>query len=221
MLKNKIYVLILLTFIIAGINYVRANNDSTPLLGKVIYLDPGHGGTDPGAMYGGIMEKDINLEITKKLQNKLLKMGAIVYITRDGDYDLSVINTNNHKRSDLSRRANLINKSKCDIFLSIHLNAEDTNTWRGAQVFYNDNNKKNKTIAQIFQKKFKENLNSHRNYKKANDLYLQKRISLPGVLLEIGFLSNANERYLLKQNYYQNKIVDVITSGLIEYFENN
>lgn len=121
----------------------------------------------------------------------------------------------------MSRRANLINKSKCDIFLSIHLNAEDTNTWRGAQVFYNDNNKKNKTIAQIFQKKFKENLNSHRNYKKANDLYLQKRISLPGVLLEIGFLSNANERYLLKQNYYQNKIVDVITSGLIEYFENN
>ena len=157
MLKNKIYVLILLLFIVIGINYVSANNDNMPLFGKVIYLDPGHGGKDPGAMYGGIMEKDINLEITKKLQNKLLKMGAIVYTTRDGDYDLSAINTSNHKRSDLSRRSNLINKSKCDIFLSIHLNAEDTNTWRGAQVFYNNSNQKNKVIAGIFQKKFKDN----------------------------------------------------------------
>ena len=219
MLKNKIYVLILLFFIVIGINYVSANNDSMPLFGKVIYLDPGHGGKDPGAMYGGIMEKDINLEITKKLQNKLLKMGAIVYTTRDGDYDLSAINTSNHKRSDLSRRSNLINKSKCDIFLSIHLNAEDTNTWRGAQVFYNNSNQKNKVIAGIFQKKFKDNLNSSRNYKKANDLYLQKRIKQPGVLLEIGFLSNANERYLLKQDNYQYKIADTIISALIEYFD--
>lgn len=218
MLKYKIYVLILLLITLSSISYISARNNSLPLLGKVIYLDAGHGGLDPGAMYGGIKEKNINLEITKKLEEKLLKMGAIVYMTRTGDYDLSAINTNNRKRSDLSRRSNAINKSNCDIFLSIHLNAEDTNTWKGAQVFYDDTNDENKKIAEIFEKIFKRNLGSHRNMKKVSELYLQRRVNRPGVLLEVGFLSNANERYLLTKDYYQNKIVNTIADGLIEYF---
>ena len=218
MLKYKIYVLILLLVTLSSISYISARNNSLPLLGKVIYLDAGHGGLDPGAMYGGIKEKNINLEITKKLEEKLLKMGAIVYMTRTGDYDLSAINTNNRKRSDLSRRSNAINKSNCDIFLSIHLNAEDTNTWKGAQVFYDDTNDENKKIAEIFEKIFKRNLGSHRNMKKVSELYLQRRVNRPGVLLEVGFLSNANERYLLTKDYYQSKIVNTIADGLIEYF---
>ena len=218
MLKYKIYVLILLLITLSSISYISARNNSLPLLGKVIYLDAGHGGLDPGAMYGGIKEKNINLEITKKLEEKLLKMGAIVYMTRTGDYDLSAINTNNRKRSDLSRRSNAINKSNCDIFLSIHLNAEDTNTWKGAQVFYDDTNDENKKIAEIFEKIFKRNLGSHRNMKKVSELYLQRRVNRPGVLLEVGFLSNANERYLLTKDYYQSKIVNTIADGLIEYF---
>lgn len=169
-------------------------------------------------MYSGIMEKDINLEISKKLETKLISLGAIVYLTRYDDYDLSVNNTINRKRSDLSRRGNIINKSDCDIFLSIHLNAEDTGTWRGAQVFYDDTNENNEEIAKIFQKQFKKYLNSNRNYKKTDVLYLQKRIERPGVLLEVGFLSNANDRYLLKQDSYQQKIVTTITNGLLEYF---
>ena len=139
-------------------------------------------------------------------------------MTRTGDYDLSAINTNNRKRSDLSRRSNAINKSNCDIFLSIHLNAEDTNTWKGAQVFYDDTNDENKKIAEIFEKIFKRNLGSHRNMKKVSELYLQRRVNRPGVLLEVGFLSNANERYLLTKDYYQSKIVNTIADGLIEYF---
>lgn len=218
MLKYKIYVLILFILIVFSISYIRASNNNLPLFGKVIYLDAGHGGLDPGAMYGGVKEKDINLEITKKLQEKLSEMGAIVYMTRADDYDLASINTNNRKRSDLSRRVNIINRSNCDLFLSIHLNAEDTNTWKGAQVFYDDTNEENKEIAKIFQKYFKKYLGSKRNIKKVNDLYLQKRIKRPGVLLEVGFLSNANERYLLKQEYYQNKIVTTITNGILKYF---
>lgn len=218
MLKYKIYVLILFLLTLGSINYIHAQNNELPLLGKVIYIDPGHGGVDPGAMYSGIMEKDINLEISKKLETKLISLGAIVYLTRYDDYDLSVNNTINRKRSDLSRRGNIINKSDCDIFLSIHLNAEDTGTWRGAQVFYDDTNENNEEIAKIFQKQFKKYLNSNRNYKKTDVLYLQKRIERPGVLLEVGFLSNANDRYLLKQDSYQQKIVTTITNGLLEYF---
>lgn len=218
MFKYKIYVLILFLLTLGSINYIHAQNNELPLFGKVIYIDPGHGGVDPGAMYGGIMEKNINLEISKKLETKLISLGAIVYLTRYDDYDLSVNHTINRKRSDLSRRGNIINQSDCDIFLSIHLNAEDTGTWRGAQVFYDDTNEKNEEIAKIFQKQFKKTLNSHREYKKTDVLYLQKRIERPGVLLEVGFLSNANDRYLLKQDSYQQKIVTTITNGLLEFF---
>lgn len=218
MLKYKIYVLILFLLTLGSINFIHAQNNELPLLGKVIYLDPGHGGVDPGAMYSGVKEKDINLEISKKLETKLMSLGAIVYLTRYGDYDLSVNNTINRKRSDLSRRGNIINKSDCDIFLSIHLNAEDTGTWRGAQVFYDDTNEENEEIAKIFQNQFKKYLNSSREYKKTDVLYLQKRIERPGILLEVGFLSNANDRYLLKQDSYQQKIVTTITNGLLEYF---
>ena len=218
MLK-KIYVLFLLLIVLFFYKNIVAKNIELPFFGKVIYLDPGHGGIDPGALYGGIKEEDINLEITKKLQEKLLKLGAIVYITRDGDYDLSSIYTNNRKRSDLSRRANIINKSNCDLFLSIHLNAEDTNTYKGAQVFYSNTNKDNKIIADIFQNNFKKRLNSKRKVKKANNLYLERKVKRPGVLLEVGFISNANERYLLKQPYYQDKINNVIVESIQTYFD--
>ena len=198
---------------------MSANEESLPLLNKIIYIDPGHGGLDPGAMYSGVMEKNINLEISKKLEERFFSLGAIVYMTRYGDYDLSVNNTINRKRSDLSRRRNIINRSNCDLFISIHLNAEETNIYKGAQVFYSDNNEQNIVIAKIFQQEFKEQLNSTRKYKLNNGLYLQKKITRPGVLLEVGFLSNSNERYLLKQNNYQQKIVNTITSATINYFK--
>ena len=218
MYKYKVLLLCLFLILLFGLDRVDAKLNTLPLKNKVIYLDPGHGGKDPGAMYKSIMEKNINLEISNNLKKILEKNGASVYLTREGDYDLSVPNTINRKRSDLSRRSNIINKSLCDIFLSIHLNAESTGTWSGAQVFYDDINPENEKIAKIMQQVFKENLNTKRKYKESTDLYLQKRINRPGVLLELGFLSNANDRYLLKQKFYQNKLSNVIMQGLIRYF---
>lgn len=219
-MRYKIYVLILFIFGIYSLNFTHALTNDLPLFGKVIYLDIGHGGNDPGAMYKDVMEKDINLEVGKILEEKLMEKGAIVYLTRYDDYNLSVTYTSNIKRSDLSRRGNLINKSLCDLFLSIHLNAESTGVWKGAQVFYNSKLEKNKKIAEIIQKAFKNNLGSTRKAKIDNTLYLLKRIERPGVLLELGFLSNASERYLLKQQWYQNKIADTITSAISSYFLN-
>lgn len=217
-MKKKNIIIVMMFLFALVFNIIKADNSNLPLFGKVIYIDPGHGGLDPGALYGGIKEKDINLEISKKLDNGLTKLGAIVYMTRDGDYDLSAIRTNNRKRSDLSRRVNLINKSKCDIFLSIHLNAEDTNSWKGAQVFYDDINSSNKKLAMVLQQQLKRDLKTSRKIKKVDKLYLQKRITVPGVLIEIGFLSNPNERYLLKSNNYQEKVVNSITKGILLYF---
>ena len=219
MLRYKICVLFLLIIGICTFDFVSADTNDLPLFGKVIYIDAGHGGVDPGAMYKDIMEKDINLSISKILEDKLTKLGAIVYLTRYGDYDLAVNNTINRKRSDLSRRGNIINRSMCDLFVSIHLNAESTGVWRGAQVFYDDINDRNEVFAKILQDNFKERLNSNREYKLSNDLYLQKRIKQPGVLIEVGFLSNASDRYLLKQESYQNKVATIIADSMIEYFE--
>lgn len=172
-------------------------------------------------MYKNIMEKDINLSISKILEDKLTKLGAVVYLTRYGDYDLAVNNTINRKRSDLSRRGNIINRSMCDLFVSIHLNAESTGIWRGAQVFYDDVNEKNEEFAKILQSNLKKSLYSKRDYKLTNDMYLQKRVERPGVLIEVGFLSNANDRYLLKQESYQNKVANVIADSMIKYFNKN
>ena len=75
-----------------------------PLLNKVIYIDPGHGGKDPGSIYKDIFEKDINLEICLKLKKELENKGARVYLTRDGDYDLSTPNTTTRKKACQERR---------------------------------------------------------------------------------------------------------------------
>lgn len=220
MIKNKIIYLIITILSIISFSGIYAQNEEFSLLGKIIYIDPGHGGTDPGAIYKDIYESNINLNISKKLYNLLLSKGAIVYLTRDGNYDLSVTNAINRKRSDLSRRANIINKSDCDLYISIHLNAESTGIWRGAQVFYDDINPKNEKIAKIMQEELSRTLNTNRKYKETNEMYLHKRVERPGVLIEVGFLSNANERYLLTKDYYQDRIATTITNGIIKYFNN-
>ncbi len=219
MWQYKIMVLFFLLLGICTFDYSYAKERSYPLKNKVIYIDPGHGGSDPGAMYREIEEKVINLDISKQLRTKLQELGATVYLTREDDYDLSVPHTINHKRSDLSRRGNIINKSECDLFLSIHLNADPANSMKGAQVFYHSRNKENEKIAKIFQELFHEQLYSKREYKRANDLYLLNRIERPGVLLELGFLSNSSERYLLQTKDYQHKLVNVITDGVLQYLQ--
>jgi len=216
MLKYRIGVLFIFIVSLCAIGFVRAID--VPLFGRVIYLDPGHGGLDPGAIYKDLKESEINLSISKKLQVELEKLGAIVYLTRKGDYDLAVPNTINRKRSDLSRRGNIINKSNCDLYLSIHLNAEVSSTWRGAQVFYDDVNTKNILLAKIIQEEFRKELYSRRKIKEITEMYLSKRVKVPGVLLEIGYISNPNDRYLLKQDSYQNKVSKIVVNALLKYF---
>ena len=215
-MKNKIFCLLLFLISLYTIGIINALN--LPLLGKVIYIDPGHGGTDPGALYNDLYEADLNLQISLKIQTELEKNGAIVYLTRYGDYDLSVKNAINRKRSDLSRRANIINDSKADVYLSIHLNSDISSTWQGAQAFYDIVNDNNEILAKIMQEQFRIDLKTNREYKEINGHYLYQRVKIPGVLLEVGFISNPNERYLLKQESYQEKIAISIKKGLINYF---
>lgn len=218
MTKYKVFVFTIFLLSLLSFGYVYAENNHS-LKNKIIYLDPGHGGADPGTIYKDIHEADINLKIAEKLKEKLETEGATVYMTRYGDYDLSVPYAENRKRSDLSRRGNIINRSDCDMYLSIHLNSGSSPSWQGAQVFYDDIHEENKKIAEIMQKELSKTLHSNKKYKLTNEMYLHKRIERPGVLIEVGFLSNPNERYLLQQDSYQEKAANSILVGMKQYFE--
>ena len=217
---KKGYMLFLLIISLCSFSFVGANKSeyNLELLGKVIYIDPGHGGADPGTVYKDIYEKDINLDIWLKLQKVLESEGAIVYLTRYGDYDLSN-NSYSRKKSDLNNRAKIINASGADIYISIHLNSISSSTWKGAQVFYDDVNEKNIEIANLFQEQLKTDLKTTREVKEISTMLMNRKIKVPGILIEAGFLSNPNDRYLLRQDDYQYKICNSIRNGLIKYFK--
>jgi len=217
---KKYHTIIIVSFMIMLFSFYKVDaivNDF-PLLGKIIYLDAGHGGKDPGAISNGILEKDINLIITKKLASELERNGAIVLLTREDDYDLSDPKANLRKRNDLAKRAKLINDSNCDLFLSIHLNAYSSEKWRGLQIFYDDGNSENKKIAEILSEQIKNDIKNVREIKNVNDYYMYSRVKRPGVLIEVGFITNPDDRYLLRQEDYQKTLVKSITKGVENYF---
>lgn len=218
---KKYYSIFLLILTICTFSFVNATTKQSDLIliSKVIYIDPGHGGLDPGTVYKDIYEKDINLEICLKLKNALEEEGAIVYLTRYGDYDLSNNNAYSRKKSDLNNRAKIINASNADLYISIHLNSISSSTWSGAQVFYDDVNLKNKDLAILMQNQLKEDLNTKREVKEITTMLMNRKITIPGVLIEAGFLSNPNDRYLLQKSDYQYKVVESIKKGIIKYFD--
>ena len=216
--KYKITLLILFLIILFSVNQVNAYVNDFPLLCKTIYLDAGHGGKDPGAIYDNVYEKDINLDIVKKLQFELEKMGAVVLLTRDDDYDLASIDAKKRKQSDLLKRANLINESKCDMYISIHLNAYSSTKWSGLQIFYDDINPNNKILAEIMNETLKSNLKTVREIKRENGYFMYHKINVPGILIESGFITNSNDRYKLKDSNYQTILARNIVLGVVNYF---
>lgn len=197
---------------------VTVDSKELPLFQKVITVDPGHGGRDPGTRYGNILEKDLNLEISKVLQEELAKEGAIVYLIREEDVDFSKDTDYLKKRGDLKRRINFIESKKSDIYLSIHLNWYNDYYYGGAEILYNNINKKNKILAEDLRSSLIANKIKTRELKTTN-LYLYSNTKVPGVLLECGFLSNKNDRYLLQTKKYQEKFSKAITKGVISYFK--
>ena len=219
--------LIALVFII---RYQFISEDSSspwhlPLSGKVIILDPGHGGIDGGAVSkGGLLEKDLTLNISLKLRDYLQEAGALVFMTREEDKDLANAGTKrvrHRKAEDLKRRVELINTTGGDLFISVHLNAIPSPRWRGAQTFYYMPNKNNEVIAKFIQDELRYNLeNTERLAKPIDNIFLLKHAEIPGALVEVGFLSNADEAALLETEKYQQKVAASIYQGLMRYFTN-
>ena len=193
-----------------------------PLSGKVIMIDPGHGGPDGGAGDEDALEKDIALKVSLKMKEYLEGQGALVLMTREEDKDLAAKSTRGYskrKTEDLKKRLEIINKSEADFFISVHLNSIPSPRWSGAQTFYAPHHKENARAAKFIQDEFKRNLqNTTREAKPINNVYIIKHAKKPGVLVEVGFLSNPTEKANLKKDTYQNKLAESIYLGLLRYF---
>ncbi len=218
-MKKILFILLIFSFILLTIFKVDANNLTYPLIGKSIVIDPGHGGVDNGTSSSGVKEDDINLAISLLLKDELEKNGAMVILTREGDYDLSKPNALFRKKSDFDNRIKLINNSGSNLYLSIHLNYFQRSSYYGPQVFYTTNIKSNEVIAKYLQENLNKTLNTKRETKiTSNSNYMYGKLNVPGVLIECGFLSNAKERANLQKKDYQEKISLIITKSIIDYY---
>jgi N-acetylmuramoyl-L-alanine amidase len=192
-----------------------------PLSGKIIYIDPGHGGPDGGAGDKDALEKDIALNVSLMIRDYLQEQGALVLMTREEDKDLADEDTKGYSRrkvEDLHKRLNLINESEADMFLSIHLNSIPSPKWSGAQTFYNPKFEENKALAKAIQGEITRNLeNTSREAKGLQSVYILKHSKKAGALVEIGFLSNPEERKRLLEEEYQEKVAASIYQGVLNY----
>lgn len=195
---------------------------SLPLAGKVIVIDPGHGGPDGGAVGSDdTLEKDVALSVSKYLRDYLQQAGALVYMTRETDKDLAANTTSGlarRKSEDIRQRVNFIQGKDADFFVSIHLNATPSNQWHGAQTFYYHQYDQSEQLAKLIQAEIKRNLgNTNREALAINGIYILKHAKTPGALVEIGFLSNNHERELLKTVKYQEKMAASLYEGILRY----
>ena len=186
---------------------------------KVIYIDPGHGGKDGGGISStGVYEKHINLSISYYLKSLLENSGYVVKMTRYSDYDLASYNSKNRKQEDITKRIKLVNDANTLLFVSIHCNIYTSSSIRGAQSFYNGNNKESERLSNKIQSKLKTILqNTNRESNSITGKYLIDNSSNVGCLVEVGFLSNNDELALLVQNSYQQQLAYAIYLGIIDY----
>jgi N-acetylmuramoyl-L-alanine amidase len=188
----------------------------SPVGKKIIVIDAGHGGVDPGAVSSsGTREDKLNLLIAYKLRRYLDNEGAKVVMTRKSDQALG-----SNKREDMRKRIEIIKGSDADIVVSIHLNKFQQSKYYGAQTFYMSGNEEGKILAQCIQSQLIRVLDrgNTRQIKSVSNLLILKAGDAPSVIVECGFLSNPEEERLLKTDDYQEKVAWAIYCGIVDYF---
>lgn len=191
----------------------------------LIVLDAGHGGLDSGAVgKTGLLEKDVNLSVVKHLQQLLEMSGFRTVLTRTEDisiYDPGTEGIRNQKLSDMDNRLEIVQSYPDSIFLCIHQNNYTDPQYFGGQMFYNNNNPDNRTLAQIMQNRFAQLQHGNdREIKLTGDeLFLLKSNPNPSLMIECGFMSNPDEEAKLGTAEYQQQLAFTIYSGVLEYLD--
>lgn len=187
---------------------------------KVVVLDAGHGGEDPGKVgNGNIYEKDINLAIAGYAKTYLEQNDYRVVMTRETDESLGTTSRGFDKNGDMRSRLQAIEDAEALVAVSIHQNSFTDGSVEGAQVFYHESSKGGQMLARSIQESMWERLDSEkkREIKSDNSYYLLKNSSIPMVIVECGFLSNSRELELLQQEEYQKQIAWAIYMGIEKY----
>lgn len=180
---------------------------TSPVYRKVIMIDAGHGGEDPGAVGpNGTKEKDINLEIAYQLRGLLEQAGATVLMTRTGDYQVP-----------LHDRPKMANEAGPDIFVSIHNNSYMRDS-TGTETYYFTTNRNSKALAENIHSELIKGLGLPDRRVRVNDFVVVRDTLAPSVLLEIAFLSNPKEEKLLLDPGFRLKAAESIRRGIFKYF---
>jgi N-acetylmuramoyl-L-alanine amidase len=193
----------------------------------IIIIDAGHGGEDGGAIgKDNILEKDINLQIAKMLDEMLRSAGYRTIMTRNDDrmlYDRNVDYKGRKKRLDLEARLNIAESQENAIFISIHMNAFPDSQYHGLQVYYSANHPSSVILAEQIQADSKSQLlpDNERKTKPSNGTsYLLDNIDHPSVLIECGFLSNEKECKKLSTTEYQLQLATVFFCSISDFCKN-
>ena len=224
----KIWAVTIFLFALVVVATIRVStlpvlNFTAPGSKAHIVLDPGHGGFDPGKVgTAGTLEKDINLAISLKLKEILVKSGYTVTMTRQKDEALCEENASRKKVSDLNARLDLIQKEEPELTVSIHQNSYSAGT-KGAQVFYYSQSEEGHRLARVLQETLKEEIgDGNHRVEKANDsYYMLKKSQGPFVIVECGFLSNPEEEKLLNSEDYQKKMAKALAEGIEKFLYND
>ncbi|MGN0464519.1 MAG: N-acetylmuramoyl-L-alanine amidase [Acutalibacteraceae bacterium] len=194
----------------------------------LIIIDPGHGGEDGGALSRtGIVEKDINLAVSVCTEQFFSFFGFDTLMTRSSDeliYDDGCSNIREKKVSDIHNRMKIIEENPVSVFLSIHQNHFENSKYNGAQVFYSKNNEKSPILAQCIQDVIRNDIQPDNDRKikpTGTEIYLLYHSKVPSVMVECGFLSNAQEADKLNDGEYQKKMAFEIFKGTYDYFVRN
>ena len=218
---------VVLSLVFSGVcEYAAASGTIQALPRPVVVVDAGHGGEDGGAVGpGGVLESQINLDITQRLEPLLALCGFEPVPVRDGDYavyDSGCATIAQKKASDLRNRAKLVQETAPALLLSIHQNQFSDGRYSGAQVFYAPTSG-SEALAGLLQQGLRDSLDpgNNRQCKPAGEVYLMQHVDCTAVLVECGFLSNSAEAAQLQQPDYQKKIACTIVAGLLQYFQEN
>ncbi len=185
------------------------------LLGRTLVIDAGHGGFDPGAVgKSGALEKDINLAVSRRLAGMLRQVGATVVETRTTDDALA-----HTKQEDMRSRVQLAESVEADLFITVQANSIPMPEQRGAQVFYSAGSEQGEALARSIQDALAEVLqNTSRQAKPIENVYVVRALAAPVVVVECGFLSNAEDEALLQDPLYQQLTAYAIFLGVVSYY---
>lgn len=193
---------------------------------NTLVIDAGHGGFDGGAVgASGTTEQDINLSIARRLAYLAEYFGVHTVLTRPDEnalaYDPSR-SVRENKIADIKAREEVVTQTQSPIFLSIHLNKFSDPQYHGAQVFYSPNHAGGRVLAELLQTSLVQGCDpeNHRQAKQAEStIYLLKKLECPAVIVECGFLSNAEEEAKLNESGYHKRLAGAILCGYLQYID--